>query len=119
MANAGDRDNFSGDVPFTAPTGGYTKGLIYACTDTYGVARETVSATATGKLAIWGMVWATKNIGTGKSFAIGDKVYVDASTKKATPNATGNTLVGVATRAAGVSDTVALVLLIGMPVTAT
>ncbi len=26
---AGDRSNFSGDVSFTAPTGGYTRGKIY------------------------------------------------------------------------------------------
>lgn len=118
MANAGDRDNFSGDVPFTAPTGGYTKGLFYAVTDTYGVARETVAATVATKLAVLGTVWATKNAATGKSFAIGDKVYIDASTKKATPNATGNTLIGIATRAAGATDTVACVYLLGLPVTA-
>ncbi len=106
---AGDRGNFSGDVAFTAPTGGYTRGLLYLVTDVYGVARKTVSATETGLMALEGSVVATKNTGTGKSFAIGDKVYVDASTKKATPNATGNTLVGVAIAAATTADTEVLI----------
>lgn len=111
MTQAGDRDNFSGDVVFTAPTGGYTRGLIYLITDVYAVARETVAATAECKMALSGPVRATKNTGTGKSFAVGDKVYVDASTKKATPNATSNTLVGVALEAASTSATDVLIYL--------
>lgn len=102
---AGDRCNFSGDVSVAAPTGGVTRGLIYLITDVYCAARETASATVAAVFALEGDVTVTKNTGTGKSFAIGDKVYVDASTKKATPNATSNTLVGVAISAASTTDT--------------
>lgn len=116
---AGDRCNFSGDVSFTAPSGGYTRGLIYQVTDCYAVARETVAATASCLMALRGPVTVTKNTGTGKSFAIGDKVYMDASTKKATPNATSNTLVGYAIAAATTSATTVDVWLTGLNVSAT
>lgn len=116
---AGDRCNFSGDVSFTAPTGGYTRGLIYIVTDSYAVARETVVAAAVCKMALNGPVSVTKNTGTGKSFAIGDKVYMDASTKKATPNATSNTLVGYAIAAATTAETVVDVWMTGLNVSAT
>lgn len=115
---AGDRANFSGDVWFTAPTGGYTRGLMYIVTDAYAVARDTVAATVSCPMALYGAVTVTKNTGTGKSFAIGDKVYVDASTKKATPNATSNTLVGVAIAAASTSATTVDVFMLGMAPTA-
>jgi predicted RecA/RadA family phage recombinase len=115
---AGDRANFSGDVVFTAPTGGYTRGLIYNITDCYAVARETVAASADCKMALHGAVTITKNTGTGKSFAVGDKVYMDASTKKATPNATGNTLVGFAIAAASTSATTVDAWMTGLNVSA-
>lgn len=116
---AGDRCNYSGDVVFTAPTGGYTRGLIYAVTDCYAVARETVAAAASCKMALSGPVTITKNTGTGKSFAIGDKVYMDASSKKATPNATSNTLVGYAIAAAATTDATVDVFMTGLNVSAT
>lgn len=116
---AGDRCNFSGDVVFTAPTGGYTRGLIYNITDCYAVARETVDATESCLMALTGPVVITKNTGTGKSFAIGDKVYMDASTKKATPNATSNTLIGFAIGAATTAETEVNVYLTGLNVSAT
>ncbi len=116
---AGDRCNFSGDVVFTAPTGGYTRGLIYAVTDCFAVARETVVATAVCKMALHGAVTITKNTGTGKSFAVGDKVYMDASSKKATPNATSNTLVGFALSIAATTDATVDVWMTGLNVSAT
>jgi predicted RecA/RadA family phage recombinase len=116
---AGDRCNFSGDVPFTAPTGGYTRGLLYAMTDCYGVARETVAAAVLCNMALTGAVVITKNTGTGKSFAVGDKVYMDASSKKATPNATSNTLIGFALAAAATTDSEVNVFLTGLNVSAT
>jgi predicted RecA/RadA family phage recombinase len=113
MTTAGDRDNFSGDIEFTAPTGGHTKGLFCTVLDTLGVARETVAATVSGKVALKGCVWVTKVTGTGKNFAVGDKVYYESSGKKATPSATGNTLVGVALAVAATTDTAVLIDLFG------
>jgi hypothetical protein len=106
-------------LALTAPTGGVVAGLIYAYTDVYVVAKETAAAAATFQGQHFGGVIVTKNTGTGKSFAIGDKVYRDASTKKATPNATGNTLVGYAIKAAAIGDTEVEVFFIALPVTAT
>ncbi len=114
----GDRCNFSGDINVAAPTGGVTRGLIYLITDVYCVARETASATVNAAFVMQGNVTVTKNAATGKSFAIGDKVYVDASTKKATPNATSNTLVGVAISVAAATDTTVDIYLPGIHPTA-
>lgn len=116
MANAGDRDNFSGDLVVTAPTGGHTRGLIYAATSgAYGVARATVDAAATGSLAVFGAVWATKLTG---AVTAGQKIYADASTKKASTASTGNVLVGYALKDAASGDANVLVFMGGLPVTA-
>lgn len=116
MANAGDRDNFSGDLVVTAPTGGHTRGLIYVATSgAYGVARATVDAAAVGVLAVFGAVWATKLTG---AITAGQKIYQDSSTKKASTASTGNVLVGYAAKAAASGDTEVLVVMGGLPVTA-
>lgn len=118
-AAVGDREEFSGDVIVTSPTGGTTKGLFYVSNDVYGVARQTTTATNDVLLAVNGVIRATKVTGTGKSFAIGDKVYYESSGKKATPSATGNVLVGYAIEAASTSATSVLMVLSGLPITAT
>ena len=115
MATAGDRDNFSGDLSVVAAAGGHTRGLIYATTDTYGVARETVAAGANGKLAVWGPVWATKASG---AVTVGQKIYQDNATKQATTTATSNVLVGYAVAAAASGDANVLIFMGGLPVTA-
>lgn len=118
-AAVGDREEFSGDVIITSPTGGTTKGKIYVSNDVYGVARQTTSATEDVLLAISGTIRVTKVTGTGKSFAVGDKVYYVSGSKSATPSATGNVLIGYALEAATTSATDVLIHLTGLPVTAT
>lgn len=116
MANAGDRDNFSGDLVVTVPTGGHTRGLIYAASSgAYGVARVTADAAASGTLSTFGVVWATKLTG---AITAGQKIYQDSSTKKASTASTGNVLVGYAVKAAASGDTEVLVFMGGLPVTA-
>lgn len=94
----GERDNFSGDFVVTAPTGGYTKGLIYAlASGEYVVARQSVSAGADCLVAAITdqPIEVTKNSGTGEGATQGGNVYVNGSAQ-ADANATGNTfLVGV------------------------
>lgn len=89
--SAGARDNFSGDLSFTTPSGGYTAGSVYQLNSgAYGVARQTTSAGAACLVALTGAVWVTKATGTGKSFDVGDKVYVASNVVQ--PNATGGVL---------------------------
>lgn len=108
---SGDRANFSGDLPFTAPTGGVIRGQIYKINETYIVARETASAGATFLGAIAGAVTVEKLTGTGRSFALGDAVYFVSASKKVSPASTGNTLVGKAVGTATTSATTVDVLL--------
>jgi len=100
----GDRINNNGDGLFTAPTGGVTRGKIYKIGDKQVVARQTVDAAATFLGAHWGDVEVTKAAGTGKTFALGAKVY--ALSNVAALNATGAVLIGYATKAAAATDTV-------------
>lgn len=112
---AGDRNNSSGDISFTAPTGGYTRGKVYQLNSgPWAMARQTKSATEACLMAILNdqPCEVTKVTGTGKSFSIGTKVYVTSGS--ATPSATGNTLIGVAYAAAGASDTTVLVINAGI-----
>lgn len=114
----GDRPNFSGDLSLTAPTGGVTRGLIYLIQGVYVVARETASAAAAFAAAVRGPVTVSKVAATGKSFAVGQKVYYVSATKNLTPSATGNVLVGFALSAAAATDTSVDVFMTGLPVTA-
>jgi hypothetical protein len=104
--SAGDRDNYSGDSSYTAPTGGVTKGKIYLISGTYVVARETV-AVGLPFIGGTGVIRATKAAATGKSFVIGEKVYALANVVNKT--ATGAVLIGVAREAAGATDTSILI----------
>jgi hypothetical protein len=116
MATAGDRDNYSGDAVYTAPTGGVTRGEIYNISGIYVVARETADAAASF-VGATGVVWATKATGTGKAFVVGEEVFALSNVVDKT--ATGAVLIGVCRKAAAVGD--ALVLIdtgTGLPVTA-
>lgn len=123
MATKGSRENFSGDISVTAPTGGYTAGKIYQlASGAFAVARETKSASSACLMALAGagsVIYATKVTGTGKSFSVGSKVYYVSASASATPSATGNTLIGIAVRAAATTDTEVAVLLSVLPPTAT
>lgn len=118
---AGQRENYSGDVSVTAPTGGYTKGSIYQlASGAYAVALETVAAGSACLMALPGSdrtVRATKVTGTGKSFSVGSKVYLTSAS--ATPSATGNTLIGFAADTAATTDTEVPIVLATLPPTAT
>ncbi len=92
-----------------APTGGLTAGDLYAFrTGTDGWCGVVELGAAVGEnavIAIGQHCEVTKNTGTGESFAVGAKVYHDASTDAATASATGNDLAGACTIAAGTADT--------------
>jgi predicted RecA/RadA family phage recombinase len=119
--SAGDRDNFSGDISVTAPTGGYTKGKIYLIADSYYVARETKAAGAACLMAslATGAVWAEKLAGTGKTVAVGDKVYVKTNIVDATTSSGAVLLPAVCIRAAAAADTRVLLAGGGISPTAT
>ena len=115
--SAGDRQNFSGDLLLTAPTGGVTRGKIYLISGVYVVARETAAAGAPFLGAVNGPVVAEKATGTGKAFVIGEKIYALSSV--ADKDATGAVLVGFAIAAAATASGEVDVFLTGLPVTAT
>lgn len=116
--SAGDRDNYSGDLSLTAPTGGVVKGKVYAISNSYVVARETKDAAAAFLAACTGAVWATKVSGTGKSLAVGQKVYYASASASVSPSTTGNVLIGRCLKAAAATDTSALIELLAQPPTA-
>lgn len=103
--STGDRVNFSGDLPFTAPVGGVIRGRCYKINETYIVARETAAAGATFLGAIFGPVTATKATGAGTAFAIGDAVYFITASNLLTSAPTGNTLIGKAIGSATTTGT--------------
>ena len=72
------------------------------------------SATGSGELVPFkysGLVYATKHAGTGRTWAIGQKVYYMATGTKISDQATGHTLCGYAQEAAVAADTAGWVLL--------
>ena len=115
--SAGDRQNFSGDLQLTAPTGGVVRGKIYLISGVYVVARETAAAGAKFLGAVNGPVVAEKATGTGKAFVIGEKIY--ALSNVADKDATGAVLIGFAIASAATASGEVDVFLTGLPVTAT
>jgi hypothetical protein len=89
MGTAGLRDNFSGVLSLTAPTGGVVKGKMYSIGNKQVVAMETASATAAFTASCIGAVWATK---AAVALTAGSKYYYDASNHVVTSASTGNTL---------------------------
>lgn len=96
-------------VKKTAPTGGYLGGavviLAIGTTGWCGVAQDDYDAGDNAVIRVGEEVKIPKLTGTGNSFAVGDKVYRDASTGKATPTVTGNVYIGRATEAATTAAT--------------
>lgn len=115
--SAGDRQNFSGDLSLTAPSGGVTRGKIYLISGIYVVARETAAAGAKFLGAVNGPVVVEKAAGTGKAFVVGEKIY--ALSNVADKTGTGAVLIGFALAAAAAASDEAEVYLTGLPVTST
>lgn len=118
--SAGDRNNDSGVMSVTVPTGGYTKGQIYLINDSYVVALETKTAGQACLVMYRGVVEVAKATTTGISFAFGDKVYYK-SAKAAPATSTGAVLLNaMALATAAQAATSVLVELYGpIPIAAT
>ena len=82
----GERDNFSGELSFTVPSGGYTKGLMYQLVDDgiFAVARETKAEAAMCIMALTGRMAVTKDTTAGSALVVGGRVFLIPSTGKIT-----------------------------------
>lgn len=90
----------------TAPSGGYTAGLLTKVQDTVGVIVEAAAAAAEAILIYrCAKIVVAKVAATGKTLAAGQKVYYKAASNAVTGDSTGNTLCGRCTVAAGATDT--------------
>lgn len=96
-------------VTQTAPTGGWSSGdlitILAGNSGWVGEAVTDVAVGAEGAVEVGHQSAIPKNTGTGESFTVGAIVYKDASTGKATPNATGNDYLGRATEIASTAAT--------------
>lgn len=91
-------------VKVTAPSAGYTAGQMVKIEDTVGVIVETkTSGKDTALIYECEKIVVPKS--TGVTFAVGDKVYFDASAAAITSVASGNTLCGRANAVGASSDT--------------
>lgn len=99
-------------LKLTAPSGGVVSGLGYKIGSL--VVLATFDAAQTEKFSALVEGEATVVKATGATWSEGEKIYWDNSAKKFTPTSSGNTLVGVATAAAGSSDTTGKVRLDGV-----
>jgi hypothetical protein len=112
----GERDNFSGEISFTTPSGGYTKGLMYQIVDdgVYAVARETKAENAACLMALTGRMAVTKDTGTGSALVAGGRVFLIPSTGKITGADTDTNVLldAVALNAAADSATTGDILII-------
>jgi|GEM_PF-2725899 len=95
-------------ITAVAPTGGVTAGdLIILKSGATGWVGEAVTTATVGNsytVQVGHEIKVAKNVTTGEIFAVGDKVYLDASSGKATVTASGNTYMGRATSAAATAD---------------
>jgi len=109
----GDRESFSGDLSFTAPAGGVTRGKGYKIGATYLVARETAVSGVAFVGAIQGSVYAAKV--TGVVVAKGDAAYQTIATNvmtNAIGSGTGTVLIGKFLADAATADTKSLVFIV-------
>lgn len=114
MSKLGQRDNFSGDITVTAPTGGYTAGHGYLVKDSHYIARQTASAGGTCLMCAEGAIWAAKTAGTGRTLAVGDEVHLNTSGTLDAATATGSVLLNATViKAAAATDTEVLIQLHG------
>jgi hypothetical protein len=112
----GERDNFSGEISFTVPSGGYTKGLMYQLVDdgVFAVARETKAQSAQCLMALTGRVAVTKDTTAGSELVVGGRVFLIPGTGKVTGADTDTNILldAVALSAAAEATTTADILII-------
>ena len=86
-------------LSYTAPTGGVTVGDVVTVRSgtggQIGIVIDTALAGEVTPLAMRGVYELAAESGTGKTFAIGDILYWNTSTKKLTKTSTGNVRAGV------------------------
>lgn len=112
MPTAGEPADFSGDASIVAPSGGTAAGKLVAFGAGYAVAREAKLEGEAVEVRFAGAVWALK--ADDVSFTPGAKVWVDASTGKATNSSDGNDQVGgFVVRTASLADAAVLLHLDG------
>ena len=94
---AGEKDNFSGVMDFTAPSGGVTKGKTYQiASGVLVVALETAAAAASFAGLVYGCVVATKGTATADVTAVGTKLYHDSTNNVLIVTASGATHCAIA-----------------------
>lgn len=87
------------------PSSAVTAGDVVVSNDLVLVAHKSIAANELGAMAAAGGVYdLPKETGTGKTFALGAKVYWDDTNNRGTSTATGNKQFGICTKAAGASD---------------
>lgn len=108
-------------LALTVPGGGVTKGLAYKigslvvlATVSVTAAEVVADATIKASFMVTGVAEVVKNTGGGTAWTEGLKIYWDDSAKKFTKTSSANTLVGVATAAAGDSAATGKVRLDGV-----
>ena len=97
---------------FTAPSGGVVSGTAYKFEDIVCIATVDADTDVNFTGLVVGVVNAAK--ATGAAWAMGEKVYFAAGASNFTTTAGGNTLVGVAWKAADSGDTTGWVRLDGV-----
>lgn len=99
-----------GDVVTVAsPTGGVSSGDGVLIGGLFGVATATVAQTLDLELAVTG-VWTLPS-NSGDTFALGTKVYWDATAGECVDTATTDKEIGIALGAASAADTIEVLLI--------
>ena len=94
-----------GDKLHLVAAAAITGGSIVVAGGLVGVAVSDAAIGQTVAVELEGVFEVTKVTGSGKSFAVGDAVYVITADGTVTPTASGNVLVGYAVTVASTTDT--------------
>ena len=86
------------------PSSAVVSGDVVVQGELVGVATNPIAASALGSLAVVGVFDFAKATGQGSGIAAGTKVYWDATNKRATATAQGNTYLGKVVKAAADAD---------------
>jgi predicted RecA/RadA family phage recombinase len=86
------------------PSSAVAAGDVLVQGELVGVATSPIAANALGSLAVVGVFDFAKATGQGSGIAAGTKVYWDATNKRATATAQGNTYLGKVVKAAADAD---------------